>query len=320
MKKAVAFTLLICVLLSLFTSCEKLGYYKVEVTGSDDSLTEPIKPYYKAGAEIEIRSHIATDVMLRVFVDGEEIPLSYSGKGYLAYKFIMPERNITVHLTYDRFYGRDEFSFDELAQIPPYLKNDLFKVCLKKTNAEKYSLIENRYSTKAEDIEAFKAIFDEKLIKIDNDTSTPEFYYEYFFFLDSIENGEDVRTIRFEDELYAWNDFSSSRNFRFKNQDYRLPTIENPDLITYSFKYDGSSSDVKKYDDPEYTLKYTNIGAVEFIPYNGIAADIDPEFYIDSRYGRIALFTETLFELDGKYYEIVSGGEYWAYNYIKTGF
>ena len=40
-------------------------------------------------------------------------------------------------------------------------------------------------------------------------------------------------------------------------------------------------------------------------------------FYIDSDYGRINLIDETLFEMNGVYYEIVKEAMYWAYNYCE---
>ena len=126
-----------------------------------------------------------------------------------------------------------------------------------------------------------------------------------------------VEVLNFNDSFFTWNDFSTWQAFKFEDENYCLPTIEDPDLVTYSFIYDGLSSDVKKSDDDSFSITYFNINSVEFVPYNGAEIDFDATFYLDSRYGKINLLTPTVFELNGTYYQIVSGEEYWAYNYCQ---
>ena len=291
------------------------GFYKVSVTGSKDSLMESLRPTYEAGTLVEIKAYPVTDVSLHVFVNGEEIPMSHWDSDYWGFEFIMPAEDITVHLTYDQFYGRTEYSFDELCWWLNRLDRGVFKVCTKTTDySKKYSLIENRYSFKEEDIENFKAIFEQELIKVDDsEASNSNFGYEYVFYYDE----EQYSSINFGDEYYHWNDFSSWQAFKFKDESYVLPTIENPDFITYSFQYDGRSSDVKRNDDESFLMRYTMIDSVEFIPYEGDSFVSDSPFYLDSGYGKINLLSPTIFELNGEYYEIISGVEYWAYNYCK---
>lgn len=319
MKKVFALLLLATFAVSLLSGCEALGYYKVEVTGATGSLTEPLKPYYKAGTKIELRSSIATDVTLHVFVNGEEIPLSYNGNGYWAFQFVMPENDITVHMTYDEFYGKDEFYLSELEQAPKFLEDGLFRVSVKKTNAkEEYVLVENRYSSKAKDIEAFKNLLYEPLQKIDNDNSNVEFYYGYSFFHNVPGSTTDVRSIEFDDSVYYWRDFSRYQAFGFKNTDYSLPVIDDPELITYSFKNNGAVS-VKKYGDDSFVKQFTDMDSVEFIPYTGEPIEATAEFYIDSGYGKINLLTPTYFELNGICYEIVYDNGYWVYDTLNLG-
>ena len=96
-----------------------------------------------------------------------------------------------------------------------------------------------------------------------------------------------------------------------------MPTIDEPDLITYSFKYDGRSSDIKRYDDESFSIDYFSIGSVEFIPYEGEPIETNSPYYLDSGYGKINLLNSTVFELNGEYYEIISGAENWAYKHCK---
>ena len=102
-----------------------------------------------------------------------------------------------------------------------------------------------------------------------------------------------------------------------EDENYLLPTIENPDFVTYSFRYDGYSSDVKSYDDEGFAIRYFQISSVEFVPYEGESIDTASPFYLDSRYGKINLISPTVFELNGEYYEIVSNAQYWAYTYCR---
>ena len=277
-------------------------------------------PTYRAGTVVEIKAYPVTDVSLHVFVNDEQIPMSHFDSDYWGYEFVMPEENVTIHLTYDRFYGRDEFGFDELYGYMMYLKhheNDINKICIKTYNLdEKYSFVENRYSSNKTDIENFKDIFNQRLIKIENDATIDTSYRKsYSFYYEDYEFGE----LYFYDQYYHWNDFSSYQLFRFLDSNYVLPTIEDPDFITYSFIYDGRSGDVKKYGDPAFSIRYYSSDSVEFVPYEGEEIHIDPTFYLDSRYGKINLLTPTIFELNGEYYEIVSNTAYWAYNYCNLG-
>ena len=318
MKKTVCLLLIAVLSLSLLCGCDGMGnFYTVKVTGDVLSLMTPIMPFYQAGKVVRIKAYPVTDVSLHVFVNGEEIPMSHYDSDYWGFEFVMPEENITIHLTYDQFYGRDEYSFDELCWDIDNLENEISKVSVRTINyKDKYSFIETRYSYKQEDIDNFKAIVNQKLIKYEGDSSA-DYGREFSFYYDMEKYGERLTSLYFSGDLYWWNDFSSFQLFRFEDTSYCLPTIEDPDLITYSFDYDGRSSDVKSYDDESFAIRYFSIGSVEFVPYEGESLDTDSHFYLDSRYGKINLLSQTVFELNGEYYEIVSGVDSWAYTYCQ---
>lgn len=294
------------------------GYYSVKVTGSKSSLMKKIKKSYKAGTLVQIKAYPVTDVTLHIFVNGEEIPMYHFDSDYWGYQFIMPEEDVTIHLTYDQFYGKEEYGFDELYVYMMYLEkygDSINKICTRTYNTdERYSLVENRYSSKEVDIENFKDIFNQRLLKVDdNEILDTSIETSYTFFYEDSGFGE----LYFYDNYYHWNDFSSFQIFKFKDESYSIPVIENPDLITYSFIYDGLSSDIKKYGDDSFSERFFNIDDIEFVPYEGEKIDTQPEYYVDSRYGIIKLITATIFELNGEYYEILSGENYWAYKYCK---
>ena len=319
MKKILAILLLISIILCLLVGCNGVGnYYGVKVTGDKDSLMQPIMPFYQSGTVVEIKAHPVTDVSLHVFVTGKEIPMSHYDSDYWGFEFVMPEENVTIHLTYDQFYGKDNYEFNDLNSLG-FMRNEVLKVSVKTTNyQEKYSFIETRYSSRQSDIDIFKAITQENLMKADNSIASNAIYgYEYAFFYNTESHGERIDVLEFNDSFFTWNDFSSWQAFKFEDENYVLPTIEDPDLITYSFKYDGRSSDIKRYDDESFSIDYFSIGSVEFIPYEGEPIKANSPYYLDSGYGKINLLNSTVFELNGEYYEIISGAENWAYKHCK---
>ena len=319
MKKILAILLLISIILCLLVGCNGVGnYYGVKVTGDKDSLMQPIMPFYQSGTVVEIKAHPVTDVSLHVFVNGKEIPMSHYDSDYWGFEFVMPEENVTIHLTYDQFYGKDNYEFNDLHSLG-LMRNEVLKVSVKTTNyQEKYSFIETRYSSRQSDIDIFKAITQENLIKADNNVASNAIYgYEYAFFYNTESQGERIDVLEFNDSFFTWNDFSSWQAFKFEDENYVLPTINEPDLITYSFQYDGRSSDIKRYDDESFSIDYFSIGSVEFIPYEGEPIEANSPYYLDSGYGKINLLNSTVFELNGEYYEIISGAENWAYKHCK---
>lgn len=321
MKKIVAIFLMLSISLCLLAGCNGIGnYYSVKVTGDKDSLMEPIKSRYQSGTVVEIKAQPVTDISLHVFVNGEEISMSHYDSDYWGFEFVMPEENITIHLTYDQFYGKEEYRFNDLYSLE-FTENEVIKISVKTTNhAEKYSFIETRYSSCQRDIDNFKAIVEQKLIKADNNIASNAIYgNEYSFYYNTESHGERVDVLKFNDAFFTWNDFASWQAFKFEDENYVLPIIENPDIITYSFKYDGLSSDVKRYDDESFSIDFFSIGSVEFIPYEGEPIETSSPFYLDSGYGKINLLNSTFFELNGEYYEIISGADNWAYKYCKLG-
>ena len=330
MKRSIAILLLASLCICLLLGCNAnenqegggiVGFYRVTVTGDKDSLKQPLLPFYRAGAVVKIKAHSVTDVSLHVFVNGKEISMSRSDSDDWTweFEFVMPEEDVTVHLTYDQFYGKEEYTFAELSPGMVHLENEVTKVFLKTTDyAEKYSFIETKYSFKQEDIDAFQAITAQKLLKADNGVASQATHgNEYGFYYNTESHGEMIEVLKFNDQFFTWNDFSSWQAFAFEDENYVLPTIKDPDLITYSFKYDGRSSDVKRYDNESFSIDFFDISSIEFIPYEGADVESDSPFYLDSGYGKINLLSATIFELNGDYYEVVEGEEYWAYQYCR---
>lgn len=324
--------LLLCVILSL-TSCNissianMLDVYTVTVTDNTRDLAEPLMPFYKAGDIVRVKAYTMNDASVHVFVNDREVePKPWeSGMKYWIYEFVMPSENITVHITHDPFYGRENYTFDELLYWIEFIDNSVFNktvngVSVRIDNySDRTSFVETRYSAKQVDIDSFKAIFDQPLIKVgDKDIGNTGAYTTYCFYEDGelFDRGA-FGELTFRDNFFShfYNETSLPQPFRFEDIGYVLPTIEDPDYVTYSFRRENRVIYVKKYGDDSFSQRYDNLSFVEFVPYDGETINIEPVFYIDTECGRINLLNNDVFEINGEYYEVVSGS--WAYKSIN---
>ena len=253
------------------------------------------------------------DASIYVYVNNQKLEKTRIESGRYQSSFIMPEEDVTVHITTDEFYGRDAVDFLELFYQLEFPKT-IIKVS---TKTYRYtpsgSLIETRYSSKPEDIAKLLAIADQKVITASHNDVVPcdeIIFYDFY----SAPN-ESYYTFEICDG-YLRLPYFNPIYFQFKDLDYTLPTIEDPDLVTYAFMYTRKNY-IKKYGDENFSQEYTGLGDIEFTLYEGEELDIEPEYYVESaEYGRINILTQTVFEFEGQYYEIISGGAGWAYNRV----
>ena len=301
--------------------------YQVTVTGETEYLGQPVLPFYKAGDIVEIKVPKICDAEISVYVNDVKLSGVEYDIDYNLFKFEMPSEDVTVHLTFDSFYGRTDFSFGELLYWVKNLETGIGGVPINGVSltinnfADETSFIEKRYSEKQEDIDNFKAITNQPLVKADySDLGDVDNYFTYSFYCnDNPYTGDWVGDLEFEDSFFSflYNLTSYPQPFRFEDADYALPTIENPDYITYSFRREPRIIYVEKYNDDSFSERYDYMTYVEFVPYEGPTLDIEPEFYFDTKCGRVNLLNSTVFELNGEYYEIVSGESSWAYSKLN---
>lgn len=324
MKKILSLILMVALLIPCFSSCKffdaltwdrivnSKDYYKVTTDGDDFFVRDSLKLYYKAGETVKVKVPSLTDVTMRVFVNGVEVPSSQweSNDGY--YEFVMPAEDVTIFFTTDEYYGRDVYSFVELCYWIPSASGNLTKIVVKTTNEEvKDSFVENRYFTNPDAILKFDEILqDHVMIKADNSLARAEKQRsEIAFWL----NGNNYFSMNFDGEYFVRYSFSSSQAFKFES--FSMPSMDNPDSITYSFKRYLGNNYIRKYGDESIEIAYDHSELVEFVPYDGPLTGQDATYYLeDKEYGIINLISATVFELNGRYYEIVSGEKQWAYN------
>ena len=337
MKKSfISLIIILLVTILCLSSCNiseiinKFDAYRVTVTGETEHLGQPLLPFYKAGDTVEIKVDIIIDAEISVYVNNEKLSSIGYDKDYNLYEFEIPNEDVTVHLTFDPFYGRENYTFEELLYWVKRLETGIGEVPINGVSliinnySDETSFIEKRYSEKQEDIDKIKAITKQPLIKVDDtDVGDTEIFLTYTFYCkDNPYTGDWVGDLEFENGFFShlYNETSFPQSFRFENSDYVLPAIEDPDYVTYSFRREPRIIYVKKYDDDSYSERYDYMTYVEFVSYEGPELDIEPEYYFDNKCGRINLLTSTVFELNGEYYEIVSGGSSWAYNRLNLEF
>lgn len=334
MKKSfVSIVMLLLITVICLNSCNAsslanaFDLHKVTVTGGTNHLGHPISPYYKSGEIVQLKVHKITCAGFFVYLNNNILSSSGYDEKYVFYEFEMPDEDVTIHLTFDPFYGRDKYSFDELIYWFKFLDNSIYNVSVGRVSmkinnySDETSFIETRYSTKQVDIDNFKRISDQPLIKSSyEEMGDTDIYTTYLFYEnDGTDNMRWLGELNFKDNFFShfYNETSSPQPFRFEDPNYVLPTIEDPDYVTYSFRRENGITYVKKYEDESFSLRYDYMTDVEFVPYEGEIIDIKPVFYIDSKCGRINLLNADVFELNGEYYEVVSGS--WVYSNLKLG-
>ena len=208
----------------------------------------------------------------------------------------------------------------EIGRISNYLESDVCKVSVRITSTKnKFELAENRYSSREDDIANFLAIIDQTFVRVENLPDFP-YYYEYKFYK-STEIGSAGVLLDFYHKVPSMDivpiGFYDTTVYTFQDAEYALPTIENPEFVTYSFtdNYYKNQYTVKKYNNESVNWGYSSdsLERVEFIPYEGEPDEFDTRFYMDSPYGVIELLGPTLFKWEGKYYRIVVGADRWVY-------
>ena len=200
--------------------------YEVEVTGTTGTLMNTIPSKIKAGSKFEIKAHPITDVTLHVFINGEEVAMSHFDSDYWGYEFIMPEENITIYLTYDQFYGKDDYTFSDLYYWVDNLEN-VDKVAIYNQDYSYKNFSEIYYLTKQSDINRMLDILKQPLEKY----GLTEFYPPQEDNIEAIEFnttiiyyvGEHSYGLNFTNNMLYWNDFSSSQIFKFKDNSYVVP-------------------------------------------------------------------------------------------------
>ena len=319
MRRTIFLFLVIVAAITLLAGCSVGKRYTITVTGESDVLAEPLKKKYSAGSTVNVKIYKLCDAYTYAHLDSERLSAGESEDGSCwTYSFVMPERDVTLHLTSDRFYGREEIDFSEIFRLSH--PNEVDRVSITRYRMDSpAAFVEHLYSTKPEESAALKAMTETKLMRLD----TPSVVYsacvrEEYTFGFTLAHGYFSDTVRLYDGHPTLSyDQGPMYVFAFKDETFTAPTIEDPDLVTYSFPT-GVSGTLKGYGDNGFSWEcdYDSIN-VEFVLCDDQPQNITPEYYIDCQLGRINLLSSTLFELDGKYYEIVHNADEWVFRIIE---
>lgn len=318
MKKIILCLLILCSFLIL-SSCENEDNgpkYNVELVNAQFFLYNKLKSSYSAGETITLQVSIVTDASVYVYLNDERLISNKAEGHFTIYEFVMPEKDITLVFTTDQFYGRDELEFSEVYWFTSRIKEGTQEIMVLEEPASPNELIVVKRSNDPSDVENMVGITNQKLkrAKDCNFQSQPT---NRIYFEKTLNGKKESYEVEIIGKYVYYYDFSSAYVFEFLDDTYEVPVVSNPYQTTYKFKYNGLSSDVKRISDDAIMQHYYNINSIEFILYNGTIIADEPNYYLDSNYGRIELISQDIFKWNDKYYKIVANSEYWPYNYYS---
>ena len=272
---------------------------------------------YASGTELVIKVHTVTDCSLHVYLNKEDLQKSEQEKidrYYVnVFKFNMPENDVVVHLTFDQFYGKDEYSFSDVNWQVRYLENnnasiDHIKLSLKDDN-EYFN--KHIYTSDETALSSLLDLFNQKLTRAKESVDFNNMISYYLF----NENNYVVVEVNIIDNCVLYQDFSSSELFKLPNN-YELPIFTGEETYTFRVPY-ANNAKVKVYKGNEMVsndLWFDSFSMYEFIPISKSELGETNVFYkVETPYGDIEILSYKRFFFNGQAYEIVGETDfsYW---------
>ena len=295
--------------------------YKLSYEGLDENkdilYSYPEAGLYSSGTELIIKVHSVTDCSLHVYLNKEKLQSFEQekiDKYYVnVFKFNMPQNDVVVHLTFDQFYGKDEYSFSEINwQVRNLERNntpiDYIKLSLKDDN--KY-FNKHIYTSDENALSSLLDLFKQKLtrtkVQVDYDNMI-----SYHLFS---ENNYIVAEVHIIDNCVLYQDFSSRELFKLPDN-YQLPIFTGN--VTYSFRVPITNNvKVKVYEENEIIssdLWFDSFTMFEFINIPKTELEgMDICYKVETPYGDIEIVSYKCFYFNGDTYEIVGENDfsYW---------
>ena len=201
MKRTISIFLVCAAVVALLSGCFVGKRYTLTVTGQSFDLAEPLNKKYSAGSTVNVKVCKLDDGYTYLYLDGEKLRVigeTEDGRSRV-YSFVMPEHDVVLHLTSDQFYGREEIDFSEIFHLRH--SNDVDRVSITRYRMDSHTaFVEHLYSTKPEDIAAFKAMTEMKLVRLDTESSLSSYRVrETYTFGFTLAHGYFSDTIRLYD-------------------------------------------------------------------------------------------------------------------------
>ncbi|MCH5172417.1 MAG: hypothetical protein J1F31_06295 [Erysipelotrichales bacterium] len=323
MKKILMFLLIVMSSFCLF-SCENIPVhdllkdipsYNLSVEFSDNYffsslISCPKSGSYKAGTILEVRSGIIYDADIYVYLNNSMIDKIDENQEWI-YRFKMPDKESSLYITMDRFFGKSEYTFQYLFNWSNniYEETDITKIRYESEDSGESSdiLIDVIYTEDRDDISLFYDLLQEPLVRYNGELKKEEQQTSITYY---INNYAYELTIINNNIVYWW-DFSSAAYFTFKNEQYEIPNISNASMECHTFSKQlrqlGRFADVYYQDENEEWVNrgtFMQVFSFEFIEY----FDNLPNYYayIDTKdYDKIYVCSDTLFEYNNQAYEII---------------
>lgn len=287
-------------------------YYKVKVEGNVDELMNPLNSEYKSGTKVEIKLYPVTDASRWVFVNGERIKNTHFDSDYWGYEFIMPSEDVIIYITHDRFYGQNEYTFDELFYWKELLNIDNVTKVRVETGAigvAPGSLVDIEYSEDETDIAILLDLLNQKLVKTNDPKIDGGSYVKYTYYVENCEY-----ELRITNQFVLYTSLSTYQYFSFEDKDYRLPKLSQPYLQCHSFL--ASEIDSEVYDNNHFLVgKYAYLPYLEFIEEDSEFMNVQASYYIEAGFGNVYVKTPKIFVYNDKQYKIMNEYEF---NFVES--
>ena len=324
--KKLLLLLLLAFLLLVPTGCFNNTKHKLTYEGLEEEkdmlYSYPKEGLYKAGEELVIKVHKVTDTSLHIFLnkedlrptDSERIKENDDSFSVIVFKFKMPDNDLVIHLTFDQFYGKDEYSFsDILYQVRNYEHRnyEIDKVEMSVKDESEY-FNKHIYSSDTNSINMVLDMFKQNLTRysgqVDNNNATS------YFLLDK--KGYTVIQVDMVDKCVVYQDFKSRELFKLPDN-VSLPTFDGDVTYTFRIPYEYYRTNVKVYKEGGIISEELSFGAFEMFEFKRISSSeldgMSVLFKIETPYGDIELVSPSRFYFNGEAYEIVGHNDfsYW---------
>lgn len=311
-------SLLLSFLCLSLCSCDNVPKYHLEVLDyfSSDIISAPRSGDYKEGEKLTVVTPIITDVGIYVYLNGEKILNDVVNDNWV-YEFTMPSQDSTLVITYDQYYGQDEFVLDDFLNVDQFILDKEVKEIRAEfgyVGVAPDSLNSVYYSDNDKDIEKALSLFEEKLVKYDDQIPSGGNYLVITYYPD--DEFEKETTYRIINNRISDNDFAQNNMFKFVNDIRSLFDFDEVKLSSFTFNdlFKGNNTLTYFVKDStgnfeETAKKFNAITEIEFVSYEEEAEECLG--YLSSAFiDKIFIHSDKIFSYKNKMYQIISDQDF----------
>lgn len=287
--------------------------YKIYIHGDSKDLVNNkfINNIYSINDEVTFQTKAVLDVGTYIYIDNILLtgtPVSNSNN--TQYTFTMPNHDVVIHLTHNKFYIDREYKFKEI--FSNFTDEYMASISeIRTTLGFNGTLQLNNDCVKCTksltDISNISTLFTQSFVKVDNNEIDGGTSLNYLF-LNADNNSINVN---FNNDLLVYTDFSSYQYFRPVNNLDNL-VINEPYIILSKFSSSLSSTyNVKTNDDKKTQYgSYSYLQEIEFKQSETNTTIDECNYYCESPIGNIYIYNDKTFVFNDTTYLIINGCDF----------